>query len=730
MTTNTRFRNPVFIIALVICVLFAMTDMTFAKTYSKINSIKYFHPVQYRSDDYKVFKGVDVSYWQYGINWKKVKKAGVDYAFIRCGYTASNNFKQHKDSYFAGNMENAIKAGVNVGVYFWSEATTKAEAREEAAYVAKLLEPYKENITMPVIMDYEFASGFRSTIKYNQVVNKKGKAAARKRFTSNAIAFMDAIASYGYTPMFYSYRGLIDPSFNSNYKIDMSRINGKNQYKFWLAQYSTDNSYSGSFEFWQHTSSGKVSGISGRCDRNFWYYNPKTVKTLDGTVSLKDCAVSITNALYNGGIRMPSVKVTYDGKVLKKGKDFQTLYLRNIKMGKATVIVRGIGDYSNEVMKTFRITDKDISDAVVSAISTKIFVGKALKPIPTVKYNGTKLKVGKDFSVSYSNNKNAGTATITITGKGTFAGSKKVTFKIKQGEGTVTTDQDTYTMPADSTMQIDASTNGGKLTYESADPEIASVDEKGLITSGTTAGSTTITIRSAANKNAEAAEKTVTVNVLSPLDKVQITDLTSPDDLTFTVSWNPVESAEGYIVYYSPTKEFKRQKKVLVPGGDTTSVTITSQYKKQRRVVVRVCAFQRTSGGKKSKGEVSNRKGINVISKLPAPEVRDVFKKEITKKVTVKKNGKKKTVKKTVNRLVVKWVPVEGAAGYIIRYSNSKDMKNSKSVKVPGGKSKRVAIKSKYGDDTVYVKIRTIKKLYGVKYYGPLTEETYKVKFK
>lgn len=102
-----------------------------------------------------IYDGIDVSKWQGTINWKKVKADGIDFAFIRCGNTSLSSFSMNSDPRFEENVKNAYAAGVKVGVYYYSGATSASEAKKEGNYVLNLVKPYKSKISLPVVMDYE-----------------------------------------------------------------------------------------------------------------------------------------------------------------------------------------------------------------------------------------------------------------------------------------------------------------------------------------------------------------------------------------------------------------------------------------------------------------------------------------------------------------------------------------------------------------------------------------------
>ena len=113
---------------------------------------QYHHPAQF--DHCLVIDGVDVSYWQADIDWPTVKKQGIDYALIRIGYTGLDSpFSMNPDSYFEQNYQQAREAGVMVGAYYYSCATTQTEAKKEAKYVLKLLNG--RELDLPLVFDFE-----------------------------------------------------------------------------------------------------------------------------------------------------------------------------------------------------------------------------------------------------------------------------------------------------------------------------------------------------------------------------------------------------------------------------------------------------------------------------------------------------------------------------------------------------------------------------------------------
>jgi GH25 family lysozyme M1 (1,4-beta-N-acetylmuramidase) len=195
--------------------------------------------------------GIDVSKWNREIDWEEVSNAGVDFAIIRCGYRGSVTGALVEDPYFEKNIQGALAAGIDVGVYFFTQATTAVEAVEEASMVLTLVEDY--NISYPIFIDTESAGG-------------EGRAddLSRADRTTVCDAFCRTIASADeeYTAGVYASKNWF------NTKVDDSRFAGR---AIWLAQYSENPTYAGDYHMWQYTSRGSIDGISGNVDFNLSY---------------------------------------------------------------------------------------------------------------------------------------------------------------------------------------------------------------------------------------------------------------------------------------------------------------------------------------------------------------------------------------------------------------------------------------------------------------------------
>lgn len=193
--------------------------------------------------------GIDVSKWNKEIDWDKVKNAGVEFAIIRVGYRGATTGALVEDPYFEANIKGAIRAGIPVGVYFFTQALDVVEAVEEASMVMALCRDYK--ITYPVFIDVEGLGG-------------SGRADGLDVETRTAVsrAFCATIESEGYRAGVYSSRNWL------NQMLDMDQLQ---DYVVWLAEYRDVPIYQGYYHMWQYTSNGSVDGIEGRVDFNLSY---------------------------------------------------------------------------------------------------------------------------------------------------------------------------------------------------------------------------------------------------------------------------------------------------------------------------------------------------------------------------------------------------------------------------------------------------------------------------
>lgn len=205
--------------------------------------------------------GIDVARYQGTIDWKEVAKSGIDFAIIRVGYRGMTDGIIKEDPNGRFNLQEAFKAGIKIGAYFFSTAVSEEEAKEEANWIAGVLAKYP--ITYPVVYDCE---GFRETSSRQHEMSKQER-------TDAALAFLSEIEHLGYEGMFYASKG--DMELDNHW--ETSRIEEK--YKIWVAQYPAEpypvtetSSYTQPHHMWQYSTTGSVSGISMPVDMNVAYF--------------------------------------------------------------------------------------------------------------------------------------------------------------------------------------------------------------------------------------------------------------------------------------------------------------------------------------------------------------------------------------------------------------------------------------------------------------------------
>ena len=192
--------------------------------------------------------GIDVSKHQGSIDWQKVKKDGVQFAIIRAGY---GKFASQEDPEFSDNIQNAYKAGIPVGVYWYSYAGSVADAEKEADVCLQIIKPYQALISLPVFFDQEYEPDIL-------------KATTRVR-TDCCLAFIKKIQAAGYKSGVYA---SYDWFMNKLYRAELL------DWPAWVAQYANKCQYTDkNLYIWQHTSTAKISGIVGNVDQNVGYFD-------------------------------------------------------------------------------------------------------------------------------------------------------------------------------------------------------------------------------------------------------------------------------------------------------------------------------------------------------------------------------------------------------------------------------------------------------------------------
>ncbi|MCR5608899.1 MAG: glycoside hydrolase family 25 protein [Lachnospiraceae bacterium] len=196
--------------------------------------------------------GVDVSYYQEDIDWPKVKAAGIDFAIIRLGFRGYITGKMVLDTKFKQNIKGATDAGIDVGVYFFTQALTTQEAVEEAQFVLKNIGDY--NLKYPIIIDTEAIDSSSARCHCEDLTADE--------LTDICIAFCDTINAAGYKSSIYASKYWFLTQLN------LERLDN---YDKWLAYYTDVPEYPFEFSMWQYTDKGTVDGIKGKVDMNICF---------------------------------------------------------------------------------------------------------------------------------------------------------------------------------------------------------------------------------------------------------------------------------------------------------------------------------------------------------------------------------------------------------------------------------------------------------------------------
>ncbi len=160
------------------------------------------------------------------------------------------------------------------------------------------------------------------------------------------------------------------------------------------------------------------------------YKNGQCIRCRAGDTIVKAKVSGISNQKYAGkSITLP-IKVAFGSNVLKAGIDYKVTYQKNKSVGTAKVTIKGIGRYTGTLTRSFKISKKSVTALKYTGNKDRTYTGKSQKPEITVKNGSVRLKQNRDYTVQYSKNKNIGTGVITIKGKGSYTGTKKLYFKI------------------------------------------------------------------------------------------------------------------------------------------------------------------------------------------------------------------------------------------------------------------------------------------------------------
>ena len=198
------------------------------------------------------YVGVDISKQTGTVNFAGLKAAGVDYVMIRLGGRGYSTGQISIDENFKENIEGAIAEGLDIGVYFYSQAINQEEAVQEVNFVVQNLDPYRGNVKYPIAFDMEFVANDEARID----------GLSREDRTTIASSFLEGVKAAGYVPMLYGDKEWLIK------EIDLAKLQA---YDVWLAQETDIPDYPYQYAMWQYSSVGVVNGIKGDANLNICF---------------------------------------------------------------------------------------------------------------------------------------------------------------------------------------------------------------------------------------------------------------------------------------------------------------------------------------------------------------------------------------------------------------------------------------------------------------------------
>ena len=411
----------------------------------------------------------------------------------------------------------------------------------------------------------------------------------------------------------------------------------------------------------------------------------KDVKIVVSKKSLNNGLITLseTSYVYDGTYKKPAATVTFGGKVLQEGKDYTISYRNNLNVGVTTVIATGMGDYTGYTSKNFTITKRAMAGGTVSVASSVSFTGSNITPSVTVKVAGRTLTSGTDYTVSYSNNKNVGKATVKITGKGNYSGSLSAKFDI---------------VPAKQQIQkLETKYKGFYIDWA----------QKGSATGYDVEYSVNANMSGAVSKHLTASKPdTLTVSGLA-------------GDKTYYVRVRSYTNVNGK-VYYGAWSDIKS---IKTANNDITKATVSGISTKAftgkaitQNVTVKVGNTVLKNGTDYTVSYSNNKKVGKATVKITG---KGKYGGVITK--TFKINPAKQEIQKLTAKskaFFVDWAQKGSATGYEIQYATNSKFTSAKKVTITNNKTDKTTVSKLSANKKYYVRVRSYTTVGGTKYYG------------
>ena len=411
----------------------------------------------------------------------------------------------------------------------------------------------------------------------------------------------------------------------------------------------------------------------------------KDVKIVVSKKSLNNglLTLSETSYVYDGTYKKPAATVTFEGKVLQEGKDYTISYRNNLNVGVTTVIATGMGDYTGYTSKNFTITKRAMAGGTVSVASSVSFTGSNITPSVTVKVAGRTLTNGTDYTVSYSNNKNVGTASVYVYGKGNYSGSLSAKFDIVPAKQQIQKLETRY-----KGFYIDWAQKGSATGYD---------------------------VEYSVNSNMSGAvSKHLTAN--KP-DTLTVSGLAG--DKTYYVRVRSYTNVNGK-VYYGAWSDVKS---IKTANNDITKATVSGISTKvftgkaiTQNVTVKVGNTVLKNGTDYTVSYSNNKKVGKATVKITG---KGKYGGVITK--TFKINPAKQEIQKLTAKskaFFIDWAQKGSATGYEIQYATNSKFTGAKKVTITNNKTDKTTVSKLSANKKYYVRVRSYTTVGGTKYYG------------
>ena len=349
-----------------------------------------------------------------------------------------------------------------------------------------------------------------------------------------------------------------------------------------------------------------IAYINGKGTYNGLIILNFTIKKADAKtkdLSKANVIVSGDAIHYGKRVEMPPVTVELDGKVLTKSVDFIVTFRGSVGAKTGTLVITGKGDYTGVIEKPVNVVYKDTTNTEqpkdISGYTVGIggdtftYTGSEIKPKVQVSSETETLKEGTDYTVSYSNNVNAGTAKGTITGIGKYTGSVTTSFEIKPASPEIKAKNKTVDMGSGKQNIMEKVLTDAKITCISNAPGIVEISGNKFIPKKP--GKATIIITATGEKNYFSMGLVRVTITVRPLNTQKLTVKSSAKG-KLTASWKTAKSVSGYEIQYSRSKSMKNAQSLMIKGK-TTQVILKTLAKK-KNYYVRIRTYKVTNGKK------------------------------------------------------------------------------------------------------------------------------------